>query len=233
MPRKPTRHKPSGDSPRPDAVAALLRSSGLGASQGQAEALALYLDLLMQWNARMNLVGARTWAEALDDLAADSVHLARQFATHQDRGVLAAEPLVLDLGAGAGLPGVPLRIFWQAGAYHMIEPREKRALFLGVVLARLGLPRTFARRCRVEELPEDLRRADLVVSRAFLPWREYLEVARGLLTSGGICVVMANEPPPASSDLPEGWRLLEGGGEYEAPGGRRYFWNFTPEAISR
>ncbi len=233
MPRKPAQHKPFGGSPRPGEVAGRLRRAGVEAAPDRIEALTLYLDLLMQWNARMNLVGARSWQEALDDLVLDSVHLAGHLSVLQAAGGLPAAPLCLDLGAGAGLPGVPLRIFWQAGAYHMIEPREKRALFLGVVLARLALPRVFARRCRAEELPEELRRADLAVSRAFLPWREYLTEAAGLLAPGGVCLVMANEPPPGPDEVPEGWRLLPPAADYEAPGGRRYFWNFTPEAISR
>ncbi len=233
MPRKPKQNRPSGGTPQSGDVGALLRRAGFAASEAEVESLTLYLDLLMQWNARMNLVGAGGWREALDDLAADSIHLASHLAKLQEDGTLAAEPLALDLGAGAGLPGIPLRIFWQAGAYHMIEPREKRALFLGVALARLGLPGTFARRCRAEELPEELSRADLVVSRAFMPWREYLGVAKGLLAPGGVCVVMANEPQPAPGEVPEGWRMLPGDAGYDAPGGRRYFWNFTPEAISR
>ncbi|EPR37517.1 Ribosomal RNA small subunit methyltransferase G [Desulfovibrio sp. X2] len=212
-------------------TAAAMRALGREPSGGEAAGLALYLGLLMQWSARMNLVGARDWRRALSELAADSWHLADFLAGHP---LLPANPLCLDLGAGAGLPGIPLRLFWQEGEYHMVEPREKRALFLGVALARLSLPRTHVERCRAEELPEGLRGADLVVSRAFMPWREYLEVARTLLAPGGVCVVMAGGPPP---DGPvQGWRASECAAyAVEAGEGRqeRYFWSFTPEAISR
>lgn len=224
------------DVPSAADVAARARRLGCDATAAQAESLALYLGLLMHWNARMNLTGAHTWELALDDLAADSFHLAGFLAGLQSCGLLPAEPLALDLGAGAGLPGIPLRIVWQAGEYHMIEPREKRALFLGVALARLGLPRTFALRARAEEVPATLCGADLVVSRAFMPWRDYLAVAQGLLAPGGVCVVMAGEPAPDVAELPEGWRLA-GEMAYDAvlggKGQRRYFWSFTPEAISR
>lgn len=228
--------KKTGESvpPDPAAVAARAAEAGHRLAPGQAEALALYLELLMQWNARMNLVGARTWGQAFDDLAADSLHLAALLRDLSASGILSAEPLCLDLGAGAGLPGIPLRIVWPHGFYHMIEPREKRALFLGVALARIGLPATHVVRARAEDLPEQLRRADLVVSRAFMPWRDYLAMAKDLLVPGGVCLVMALDA--FGDEPPEGFALVRQQAYEVFPEGvaqTRYFWCFTPESVSR
>lgn len=228
--------KKTGTSVPPDPAQVVARAdeAGHGLAPGQAEALALYLELLMQWNARMNLVGARTWEQAFDDLAADSLHLAALLRELAALGALPIEPLCLDLGAGAGLPGIPLRIVWPHGTYHMIEPREKRALFLGVALARLGLPGTHAIRSRAEDLPQALRRADLVVSRAFMPWRDYLALAKELLAPGGICLVMALDA--FEGEPPEGFALVRQHAYEVFPEGApqtRYFWCFTPESVSR
>ena len=78
----------------------------------QAVPLAAYLDMLVRWNRRTNLVGARTWQEAAL-LALDSLPLARLL----DRLPLPAAPCVWDLGAGAGLPGIPLRCVWKRSSW--------------------------------------------------------------------------------------------------------------------
>ena len=78
----------------------------------------------------MNLVGARDWQTALLNLLADSFYL-DQFMNGLD---LPANPEIWDLGSGAGLPGIPLRIIRQDGIYRMVEAREKRALFIANAL---------------------------------------------------------------------------------------------------
>ncbi|MEG6506644.1 16S rRNA (guanine(527)-N(7))-methyltransferase RsmG [Nitratidesulfovibrio sp. 1201_IL3209] len=163
--------------------------------------LAGYLELLMKWNRVMNLVGTRTWQATFRTLIVDSLHLARFLRSLP----LPEAPETWDLGAGAGLPGIPLRAVWQAGIYHLVDAREKRTLFLSNVLARHPLPGTVVFRGRVEEFMPTRPKADCVVSRAFLPWPEVLELVRGHVAPGGVVVFLANEGAPAS--LPTGWRV--------------------------
>ncbi|HEU6436765.1 MAG TPA: RsmG family class I SAM-dependent methyltransferase [Nitratidesulfovibrio sp.] len=164
-------------------------------------ALAGYLELLMKWNRVMNLVGTHTWQATFRTLIVDSLHLARFLRTLG----LPEAPETWDLGAGAGLPGIPLRAVWQAGTYHLVDAREKRTLFLSNVLARHPLPGTVVFRGRVEEFMPARPKADCVVSRAFLPWPEVLGLVRGHVAPGGVVVFLANEGAPA--DLPADWRV--------------------------
>ncbi|WP_027367260.1 16S rRNA (guanine(527)-N(7))-methyltransferase RsmG [Desulfocurvibacter africanus] len=207
-----------------EAAAALGRSL----DADQAGKLALYLGLLVEWNKRMNLVGASSWREVLSRLVMDSWHLA----DHLAELPLPAEPRSLDLGAGAGLPGIPLRIFWNSGEYRLVEIREKRTIFLRVAVAKLDLPRTFVLRSRVENLGADALPADLVLGRAFKPWPEYLELVRPMLAPGGFVVVFANEAPPEGAGKDQGFRL-DRVTPYTTGGGQRYFWTFTPDSASR
>ena len=184
-----------------------------------------YLKLLKVWAKKMNLVGAKDW-RGMIDLFIDSWKLA-DFLESLD---IPESPLTLDLGAGAGLPGVPLRAVWQKGTYHLVEIREKRTIFLNVALSRLQLPRTEVVRERAENLEAPHIPADIILSRAFMPWEKLLPFVRPLLTQTGTVVMLSNDPPP--DKVPDGWKRV-GSSRYEARGETDYFWAFTPDMASR
>jgi len=212
--------------PTPKQVEAAAARLGRPVSAEQAALLALYLDQLVKWNRKMNLVGKADWKTVFDTLVADSLHLADFLAGL----ALPDAPLTLDLGAGAGLPGIPLRVLWRAGTYLLVEVREKRSLFMRSALGRMGLPDTGVLLGRAEDAltapgGTEGRPADLILSRAFMPWRELLGLVRPLLADDGTVVILSNAPAPES--LPEGWRAGPCA-DYPAAGGTRYFWSLSP-----
>ncbi len=196
----------------------------------QAELLAVYLGQLIKWNKKMNLVGKSDWRSVFNTLVVDSLFLA----DFMNGLALGDKPLCLDFGAGAGLPGIPLRTLWQEGDYWLVELREKRALFMGSVLSKLKLPGTNVFRGRAEEALERLEKrgaeatADLILSRAFMPWPKLLDFIQPMLRKdedrAGIAVILSNDPPPDESELPEGW-VLGDVASYPAAGVERYFWS--------
>jgi 16S rRNA (guanine527-N7)-methyltransferase len=212
------------------------RTAGPVVDRARAELLAAYLGLLVKWNKAMNLVGHGHWRRIFDDLAADSLHLA---AFLKELGVagaggteVGAGPLTLDLGAGAGLPGIPLRIVWPAGIYRMVEMRAKRASFLRTALARLRLARTEVFEGRAEDALARAGSADLIVSRAFMPWERVLELVAGYVADRGRVLFLANEPAPGEQAVAGPWRL-EAERPYAAAGRTRYFWSFMPTMAPR
>jgi 16S rRNA (guanine527-N7)-methyltransferase len=217
--------------PTPQAVAAGAARLGRAVTPEQAELLATYLDQLVKWNRKMNLVGKAGWEDVLQTLVVDSLYLADFLAGLP----LPKEPLTLDLGAGAGLPGIPLRALWQGGEYRLVEVREKRVLFMRSVLGRLGLPGTSVFHGRAEDVtgaPENSggtngRSADLILSRAFMPWRKLLGFVRPMLAQDGLLVILSNDPPPSPDELPGGWKC-GGHADYPAAGTTRYFWSLSP-----
>lgn len=216
--KQPSPKQPPLDQP---ALAARMRAAGFTPQPGELAALHAYLELLQKWNKVMNLVGPYNWAEMLDELILDSFHLAAFIR----RLPLPPAPQVWDLGAGAGLPGIPLRILWQAGSYAMVDSREKRGLFLQNALSTLKLPGTQAVTARAEDFMQKKAPANLIVSRAFMPWQKVLELVEGHLAPGGLALFMALEAAPAQ--LPGGWRLAAAEA-YSIPPGTRHFW-----AVSR
>ncbi|WP_028578250.1 16S rRNA (guanine(527)-N(7))-methyltransferase RsmG [Desulfomicrobium escambiense] len=199
-----------------DAASVAAASARLGRvlTDDQAGMLAVYLGLLVKWNSRMNLVGPETWPEILETLIQDSWHLADLLQTIEPQP---AE--TLDLGAGAGLPGIPLRVFWTAGDYWLVEPRQKRALFMEQAAAHMRLPRTRVLCARMEALPQARRQAGLIVSRAFMPWKKLLAEVRGYLAPGGRVLVMSNE---ATGETVEGF-ALDVEKDYAVAGKTRWF----------
>ncbi len=233
-PKQPPRSAPEPDL-SPESVVRAAAGAGLPLSPDAARGLADYLGLLLKWNRSMNLVGRATWSEIFADLVLDSLRLAGFLAELP----LPEDPRCLDFGAGAGLPGIPLRLAWTPGIYLMVEPRERRAAFLRTAVGRVlpgGATRVFEG--RVEDLPEAELPADLIVSRAFAPWPEYLALARPRLATrgaGGQVVVLASGPPPDAGELAAkapGFALTAARA-YPAPGGERYFWGLAPASISR
>jgi 16S rRNA (guanine527-N7)-methyltransferase len=220
--------------PDAEAVLAAARKLGRPVEPEQAELLAVYLDQLIKWNKKMNLVGPSDWRTVFDRLVVDSLFLADFVAGLN----LHDHPLCLDFGAGAGLPGIPLRVLWQAGDYWLVEVREKRATFMKSALGRLRLPATSVFLGKAEDALGRLSRsghqatADLILSRAFMPWQKLLDFIHPMLRKGpdrsGIAIILANDPPPAESAIPDGWQLGDVA-SYPAAGSERYFWSFKVE----
>ncbi len=212
------------DRPTPETVAARALALGRTLDAAQARGLCAYLDLLQTWNARTNLVGPRHWPAMLEELVADSWHLADLLAGLD----IPADALSVDFGAGAGIPGIPLRLFWDAGEYLLVEPRAKRAAFLRQCAAMMRLPRVRVFEGRCEALGD---KALVCLSRAFQPWARFLETARQHWEPAApgrtpLAVVFAGAEAP-EAPVPEGF-VLTHSRAYPKKGGQGYFWVFSP-----
>lgn len=234
-----------------DELAQLCATVGTCLSPRGLEQLAVYLELLMQWNKVMNLVGTHTWQSALLRLVADSFFLAKFLDNLPLQAASDASPAactdalttalpdavpnalpdtslqIWDLGAGAGLPGIPLRLLWDKGEYSMVEVREKRAVFLSTVLARTALPRTTVFRGRAEDFfARQSRPADMIVSRAFMPWEQLLAFVQPVLAPQAMVVFLASDPAP--QQMPSGFRL-QAQQSYVIAARKQWFWAISPE----
>lgn len=201
----------------PENVGVLCRELGFDFSHEQHALLTAYLALLVKWNRVMNLVGRPDWPEILVELAADSFYLA-DFLRSLD---IPPDPECWDLGAGAGLPGIPLRMLWREGSYTLVESREKRAIFLRTVLAACPLPGVSVFQGRAESFMPSRPLADLVVSRAFMPWEKVLDLVQNFVAPRAHCVFLTLEPMPESP--PQGWTAVADT-RYTAGGDARFFW---------
>jgi 16S rRNA (guanine527-N7)-methyltransferase len=99
---------------------------------------------------------------------------------------------LIDVGTGAGLPGIPIAIARPDLEIHLVEPMQRRVEFLELAIARLGLINTQIHRARAEQLHGQLV-ADLVTARAVASVRELIEWCEPLLNPHGRLVLLKGE----------------------------------------
>lgn len=190
----------------------------------QKQQIEYFIELILKWNSKVNLVGFKNREDILNYLISDSLFLADFF---KKSLVFKSKKLTfIDLGAGAGLPGIPFRIIHKAGDYYLVEIRKKRAIFLKNVIFKLQLSNTYV----LQELAENLFKyhysADIIIARAFKPYLQVLKIAYPLLKKRkGRVVILANKPKPKK--LPSNWQL-ETVYSYQVEEKSRYFWSFKP-----
>jgi 16S rRNA (guanine527-N7)-methyltransferase len=158
---------------------------GVGASVDAATAarLEIFVDLLVVWNRRLRLTGDRDRRVLLRKHVVDSLAVAPE---------LPASGLIVDLGSGAGFPGIVLGCARPDLAVRLIEPRRRPVSFLAEAIRNIPLPGAQALEMGGEEAassPSVAGRSRLVVSRA-LRLDVFLGLALPLLGPDGLVVAM-------------------------------------------
>jgi 16S rRNA (guanine527-N7)-methyltransferase len=187
-------------------------SLSLGSSE--RERLLAYLEMLRRWNRVYNLTAIRDPGQMLIQHLFDclAVVLPLQAALAGHPSALSHPPALLDVGSGAGLPGLVLAIAWPELEVDLVEPVGKKAAFLRQSAAELGLiGRVRVHACRVETV-ELSRGPDLAICRAFASLADYVSLIEPLLAATTQVFAMKgqrNEINAESAALPRGWQLSE------------------------
>ncbi len=189
--------------------------------------LAQYLQILMRWNSVMNLVGADNWKNCLQKLIIDSVHLAKFLENLPEH----EHPHIWDLGAGAGLPGIPLRMLWKKGEYTLVEIREKRSIFLNTVLAQITLENTHVFQGDVVHfLKSTDHKAHIILSRAFMPWQKVVQLVKPHLADDGRIIFLSLEKAP-EEELNNLGFTIENQYSYKVAPKTRWFWSIKKDPL--
>ena len=160
-----------------------------------------YLALLLKWQRSHRLIGSTDEMWIVEHLFLDSLLFLRLLPS-------TARSLV-DLGSGAGMPGVPIKIVRNDIDVTLVESRRRRASLLSAVVRELNLPQTHVVADRIESrLPEMERRYDAVVMRCAGDVDELMPLARRLLAPQGLVIASG---PPEPRPLSQGeWILVPG-----------------------
>ena len=180
----------------PDAGAQLAKACdtlGLALCDAQQTALLAFGELLLKWNAVYNLTALRDPHEVLVQHLFDCLAVIKPLTSHG----LVDGSVVVDVGAGGGLPGIVLAICMPGAQVHCIDTVGKKVAFLRQVRAELGLHNLHAHHARVESLrvPADLPAAQLVVCRAFSSLADFVSLTAHLLADEGVWAAMKGALP--------------------------------------
>ncbi|HLW52021.1 MAG TPA: 16S rRNA (guanine(527)-N(7))-methyltransferase RsmG [Candidatus Angelobacter sp.] len=171
-----------------DRIATLLRPH-VALSRAQLESVSMYIDMLQKWNARINLTAVS------DPEAMVTRHFGESFFVAAR--VLSPPPVdVIDVGSGAGFPGLPMAIFEGRAQIMLIEANTKKAAFLGEVIGALKLRNARVFCGRAEDYS---RRAALVTMRAVEKFEKALPVALSLVDRGGRIALMVGRSQEGSA----------------------------------
>ena len=200
-------------------LSSFARSIGISLSDMQLEQLIAYVDLLEKWNRTYNLTSIRDRQEILLRHVVES---------------LAVLPLLqgsnrLDVGTGAGIPGIPLAIANREFRYTLIDSNGKKTRFLAEVKRQLGLTNIQIETVRIESWqPKTVY--DAVLTRAFADVKTTLtRISHVLSKEGSLYAMTTDSVAKIDTAIPDNMCLLEAQ-EIRVPG---QDWSFNVMIIGR
>ncbi len=153
----------------------------------------LYLDLLLKWNRKINLTAEKDPDSILKRHVFDSLQYSR---------ALKPDLRVMDIGSGAGFPGIPLKIIFPGMALVLVESQRKRCSFMETVIRELGLEQAEVINARAEDIPTKQEgQFDAIIFRAVSDLKQCLTLGERFVAYGGKLIV--KKPPEESTDQPE------------------------------
>ncbi|MGC2110009.1 MAG: 16S rRNA (guanine(527)-N(7))-methyltransferase RsmG [Candidatus Korobacteraceae bacterium] len=183
---------------------------------GLIEQVQAYLELLLRWNARINLTAVRDPEQIVTRHFGESLFasqlLARGFPAdrpnHIDQNPEDAVTSLADVGSGAGFPGIPIKLIVPQLELTLIESHNKKAVFLREVLRLLNLDHAHVFCGRAEQWG---KRADVITLRGVEQFERVLSVAASLVTPHGrLCLLIgAAQVGKALGLLGETWKWEE------------------------
>lgn len=147
--------------------------------------ISMYIDILLRWNARINLTAIRTEEGIVTRHFGESLFAARHLFPHRtaESAEGGNQVRLADLGSGAGFPGIPIKLWAPYLSETLIEASHKKAMFLREVVRALTLTNVDIRNVRAESLGQNS--FGVVTLRAVEKFNEILPVAAGLVGAQG------------------------------------------------
>ncbi len=181
--------------PHRQVIEQALPALGVSLSGDAITALLSYLELIQKWTKVYNLTAVRDPAEMLTHHLLDSLAALAPL-DRQLQSLRVATPgapiRLLDVGSGAGLPGIVIAICRPDITVHCVDTVGKKAAFIQQVAATLKLPNLRGLHARVESLTEPY---DVVSSRAFASLVDFTSWSGGALANTGVWMAMKGKHP--------------------------------------
>lgn len=185
------------------------RRMGIPLSDQQLDTFQTYYETLIAWNRRVNLTRITDYEAVQIKHFLDSLSCLP--AIHCLKG---ADLRAIDVGSGAGLPGVPLKIAWPELRLTLMEATGKKTEFLRFLVERLGLSEVSVANARAEEVGQDPAHRegyDLALARALAEIATLAELTLPLVRVGGLVIAQKGGDPAAEVQAAQGAIATLGG----------------------
>ena len=186
--------------------------AGIVLTAAQTAQFAVYNEMLIDWNTRMNLTALTAPADVAVKHIIDSL-------TAYDAALFDGAATLIDVGTGAGLPGIPLAVYAPHIRVTLMDALQKRVRFLMEVTAAMGLTNARCIHARAEEAArtaEHRAAYDIAVSRAVARMPVLLEYALPLVRVGGTFLALKGRAYAAEAAEGAGAARRLGGGAIAA-----------------
>ena len=151
---------------------------GIAVHAGQADQFAAHAFILNEWNQKINLTAIDSPMDMAVKHFLDSIISSRY---------IKPDSRLLDVGSGAGFPGIPLKVMMPSLNVTLVDATRKKVSFLKHVIQTLHLSRITAIHSRTEDLQQEWEgRFDIIVCRAFSSLADFAEKSMPLLTPDGL-----------------------------------------------
>lgn len=168
-----------------DSLESGLRALSLPAAGPVGNRLLDYLELVLDWNQAFNLTSITDPRRMLTHHVLDSLSIAAHLRGRR----------LLDVGSGAGLPGIPLALWFPEREVHLLDSNGKKTRFLVQARLSLGLSNVTVHHCRAQDF-RDPEGFDCVLARAVGSLADLVAMTSHLLAPGGELLAMKAEPSP-------------------------------------
>lgn len=168
-------------------------------SETELKQISIYIDMLVRWNQKLNLTAVRDPEQIVTRHFGESIFAAQ---TLFGPSPGAPDSQLIDVGSGAGFPGIPMKLCFPALGLKLIESNQKKATFLREIIRHLGLTNIDVFAGRAEAVQAST--ADVVTLRAVERFEDVLPVAAKLLNPQGRLALLVGETqiPTAATLLP-------------------------------
>lgn len=161
-----------------------LKDISIKLTQNDVELFYKYTDLLIEWNKKINLTAITDMKDIITKHFVDSLTINKYIEENK---------LVMDIGTGAGFPGIPLKILNKNNHFILVDSLNKRINFLEEVKRQLNLNNLELIHARAEDLAKKIEyreQSDIVVSRAVANLSTLAEYMLPFVKLNGICICM-------------------------------------------
>ncbi|HUO44149.1 MAG TPA: 16S rRNA (guanine(527)-N(7))-methyltransferase RsmG [Burkholderiales bacterium] len=167
-----------------DLLAQGIAELGLSVPAATQHRMRDYLKLIEKWNRTFSLTAIRSPEDMLRRHLLDSLAISPYVSAR----------FVLDVGSGAGLPGIPLAMMWPQSRITLLDSNQKKAAFMRQAIIELGLANATVVCDRIETWRSEAG-FDLIVSRAFSDLPKFIEAAGRLCAADGVMAAMKGAYP--------------------------------------